>query len=145
MLPLPQIVFEGLYRRDGHLASVPAESRRHPLGRDEGDVINAAGSIFSSPTKISRHEALLRCPSPRRSAHQEQSGRPCQHLPDGRCRPGSEGKPEDPERCYNIERVLRRVLAGKGEVLLWGACMDARGLADAEMMAGARRTARPSE
>jgi len=32
------------------------------------------------------------------------------------------------------------MLGAKGHVLLCGACMDARGLADAEMMAGARRS-----
>jgi uncharacterized protein involved in oxidation of intracellular sulfur len=45
-----------------------------------------------------------------------------------------------PEGYYNIERMLKRVLAGKGQVLLCGTCMDARGLADAELMAGARRS-----
>jgi uncharacterized protein involved in oxidation of intracellular sulfur len=38
------------------------------------------------------------------------------------------------------ERMLKRVLVGKGQVLLCGTCMDARGLADGEMMAGARRS-----
>ncbi len=45
-----------------------------------------------------------------------------------------------PEGYYNIERMLRRVLAGKGQVLLCGTCMGARGLTDAEMMPGARRS-----
>ena len=36
--------------------------------------------------------------------------------------------------------MLKRVLAGKGEVLLCGTCMDARGLADSDMMEGARRS-----
>jgi uncharacterized protein involved in oxidation of intracellular sulfur len=45
-----------------------------------------------------------------------------------------------PDGYYNIERMLKRVLAGKGEVLLCGTCMDARGLADSEIMAGARRS-----
>ncbi|MFZ5790621.1 MAG: DsrE/DsrF/TusD sulfur relay family protein [Pseudomonadota bacterium] len=45
-----------------------------------------------------------------------------------------------PEGYYNVERMLKRVLAGKGQVLLCGTCMDARGLADAELMAGARRS-----
>lgn len=71
----------------------------------------------------------------------------------------------NPEGHVSIFRTVAAVLAAKAnqrtpnaviisseccavfwpEVLLWGACMDARGLADAEMMAGARRTARPSE
>jgi uncharacterized protein involved in oxidation of intracellular sulfur len=45
-----------------------------------------------------------------------------------------------PEGYYSIERMLKRVLAGKGRVLLCGTCMDARGLGDAEMMEGARRS-----
>lgn len=45
-----------------------------------------------------------------------------------------------PDGYYNVERMLKRVLAGKGEVLLCGTCMDARGLDDAGVMAGARRS-----
>lgn len=45
-----------------------------------------------------------------------------------------------PDGYYSIERMLKRVLAGKGQVLLCGTCMEARGLTDAEMMAGARRS-----
>ena len=45
-----------------------------------------------------------------------------------------------PHGYYNIERMLKRVLTGKEQVLLCGTCMDARGLTDAEMMAGARRS-----
>ena len=33
-----------------------------------------------------------------------------------------------PEGFYNVERMLKRVLAAKGRVLLCGTCMDARGL-----------------
>ena len=36
--------------------------------------------------------------------------------------------------------MLKGVVAGKGQILLCGTCMDARGLTDAEMMAGARRS-----
>ena len=46
-----------------------------------------------------------------------------------------------PDGYYNVERMLKRVLAGKGRVLLCGTCMDARGLAEAELMEGARRSA----
>lgn len=46
-----------------------------------------------------------------------------------------------PDGYYNIERMLKRVIAGKGDVLLCGACMDARGLSELEMMQGARRSA----
>ena len=45
-----------------------------------------------------------------------------------------------PEGFYNIERMLKRVIAGKGHVLLCGTCMDARGLAEGDLMEGARRS-----
>ncbi len=45
-----------------------------------------------------------------------------------------------PDGYYNMERMLKRVVSGTGEVLLCGTCMDARGLSDAEMMEGARRS-----
>ncbi|MDX3966918.1 MAG: DsrE family protein [Bradyrhizobium sp.] len=41
-----------------------------------------------------------------------------------------------PDGYYNVERMLKRVLVGKGQVLLCGTCMDARGLADAEIWRG---------
>lgn len=41
---------------------------------------------------------------------------------------------------YNVERMLKGVLAGKGQILLCGTCMDARGLADAEVLSGVRRS-----
>jgi uncharacterized protein involved in oxidation of intracellular sulfur len=45
-----------------------------------------------------------------------------------------------PEGYYSVERMLKRVLAGKGQVLLCGTCMDARGIGEAEIMEGARRS-----
>lgn len=42
-----------------------------------------------------------------------------------------------PEGYYNVERMLKRVLAGQGKVLLCGTCMDARGMTDTEVLAGA--------
>ncbi len=45
-----------------------------------------------------------------------------------------------PEGYYNVERMLKRVLAGNGKVLLCGTCMEARGLDDAALIAGARRS-----
>ena len=45
-----------------------------------------------------------------------------------------------PDGYYNVERMLKGVLAGKGQVLLCGTCMDARGLADCEMVGGVRRS-----
>jgi uncharacterized protein involved in oxidation of intracellular sulfur len=45
-----------------------------------------------------------------------------------------------PEGYYNVERMLRRVVNGKGTVLLCGTCMDARGMSEAELIPGARRS-----
>jgi uncharacterized protein involved in oxidation of intracellular sulfur len=45
-----------------------------------------------------------------------------------------------PDGYYSVERMLKRVLAGGGRVLLCGTCMDARGLKDAEIVADARRS-----
>jgi uncharacterized protein involved in oxidation of intracellular sulfur len=45
-----------------------------------------------------------------------------------------------PDGYYNVERMLKRVLAGNGKVLLCGTCMDARGLDEGSLMAGARRS-----
>lgn len=45
-----------------------------------------------------------------------------------------------PEGFYNIERMLKRMRAANGRVLLCGTCMDARGLGDSELMEGARRS-----
>ena len=39
---------------------------------------------------------------------------------------------------YNMERMLKRVVAGKGQVLLCGTCMDARGMVEGDLMDGAR-------
>jgi uncharacterized protein involved in oxidation of intracellular sulfur len=45
-----------------------------------------------------------------------------------------------PDGYYNMERMLKRVVVGKGQVLLCGTCMDARGIGDGDIMAGARRS-----
>ena len=45
-----------------------------------------------------------------------------------------------PDGYYNVERMLKGVLAGKGQILLCGTCMDARGLAEAEILSGVRRS-----
>lgn len=44
-----------------------------------------------------------------------------------------------PDGYYNMERMLKRVLA-KGAVLLCGTCMDARGMTDSDVMDGASRS-----
>lgn len=44
-----------------------------------------------------------------------------------------------PEGYYSLERMLKRMVVGKGCVLLCGTCMDARGMTDADMIEGATR------
>ena len=44
------------------------------------------------------------------------------------------------EGFYNIQLMLGRVVRNKAEVGVCGTCMDARALADAELMNGARRS-----
>lgn len=45
-----------------------------------------------------------------------------------------------PEGFYNIERMLSRLIAAGGKVLMCGTCMDARGLEAAHLLAGAERS-----
>ncbi len=45
-----------------------------------------------------------------------------------------------PDGYYNMERMLKRVVVSKGSVLLCGTCMDARGMADDDVMDSARRS-----
>ena len=45
-----------------------------------------------------------------------------------------------PNGYYNVERMLKRVLAGKGRILLCGTCMDARGIGEDAVMDGASRS-----
>ncbi|MGF1616139.1 MAG: DsrE/DsrF/TusD sulfur relay family protein [Gammaproteobacteria bacterium] len=44
-----------------------------------------------------------------------------------------------PQGYYNLELMVKAITR-KGEVLLCGTCMDARGLSDEELVAGARRS-----
>ena len=44
-----------------------------------------------------------------------------------------------PDGYYNVERMLKP-LVRKGEVLLCGSCMDARGVRDEEILEGCRRS-----
>ena len=44
------------------------------------------------------------------------------------------------EGYYNIQIMLGRVVRNKAEVGVCGTCMDARAIADAELMDGARRS-----
>lgn len=45
-----------------------------------------------------------------------------------------------PDGYYNIERMMKRMVAGRGRVLLCGTCMDARGVAETDVLDGARRS-----
>ena len=53
---------------------------------------------------------------------------------------GARAGQKTPDGYYNVERMLKRVLAGNGKVLLCGTCMDARGLDEAAVMTGALRS-----
>ena len=44
-----------------------------------------------------------------------------------------------PQGYYNLELMVKSIIR-KGEVLLCGTCMDARGLIDEELVEGARRS-----
>jgi len=44
------------------------------------------------------------------------------------------------EGFYNIQIMLGRVVRNKAEVGVCGTCMDARGIADAELVEGSRRS-----
>ena len=44
-----------------------------------------------------------------------------------------------PEGYYSLERMLKRFAGGVHKVLLCGTCMDARGIAETELIEGAQR------
>ena len=46
---------------------------------------------------------------------------------------------QTPNGFYNLESMLKPILR-KGEVLLCGTCMDARGISDGELLEGAHRS-----
>jgi uncharacterized protein involved in oxidation of intracellular sulfur len=52
----------------------------------------------------------------------------------------SKGGQTTPQGYYNLERMVRSVVQRGGEVGVCGSCMDARGLREAELAAGARRS-----
>jgi len=45
-----------------------------------------------------------------------------------------------PDGHYNVERMLKRIAGGRGQVLLCGTCLDARAIGDLELMEGATRS-----
>lgn len=51
----------------------------------------------------------------------------------------AKGEQKVPDGFYSLELMLRSIIR-KGEVLLCGTCMDARGLSDEELTEGARRS-----
>ena len=53
---------------------------------------------------------------------------------------GARRDQKTPEGYYNIERMLRRLAASGGQVLLCGTCMDARGLDADGLIEGAVRS-----
>ena len=52
---------------------------------------------------------------------------------------GAKAGQKTPDGFYNIERMIKRA-ALNGKVLLCGTCMDARGIDEAEVVAGALRS-----
>jgi len=52
---------------------------------------------------------------------------------------GKKGQ-KTPDGYYNLERMLKRFATGAHRLLLCGTCMDARGLTEAELVDGARRS-----
>lgn len=52
---------------------------------------------------------------------------------------GKKGQ-KTPDGYYNLERMLKRFVAGAHKLLLCGTCMDARGLTGAELIDGASRS-----
>ncbi|ECF2517849.1 hypothetical protein E1920_17500 [Salmonella enterica subsp. enterica serovar Agona] len=47
---------------------------------------------------------------------------------------GAKSGQKTPDGYYNVERMLRRILNGQGQILLCGTCMDARGITEHEIM-----------
>jgi len=45
-----------------------------------------------------------------------------------------------PDGAYNIERMVKGVATGDGQVMVCGTCLDARGLSDEGLVKGARRS-----
>lgn len=53
---------------------------------------------------------------------------------------GAQTNQKTPDGYYNMERMLKGLVAGQGKVLLCGTCMDARGVSDAQTVDGAARS-----
>ena len=61
-------------------------------------------------------------------------------LSHGRCRCRGAQRPEDAGRILQHGAHAKRVISSKGQVLLCGTCMDARGMTDDDVTDGARRS-----
>lgn len=53
---------------------------------------------------------------------------------------GAKAGQQTPNGYYNVERMLKNVIRKGGRVLVCGTCMDARALADADLLEGATRS-----
>jgi uncharacterized protein involved in oxidation of intracellular sulfur len=53
---------------------------------------------------------------------------------------GAKSGQQTPNGYYNVERMLTNVMRKRGNVLVCGTCMDARGLTDDELVVGAARS-----
>ena len=47
---------------------------------------------------------------------------------------------QTPNGYYNLERMLKALIARGGKLLLCGTCMDARGIQEQELLEGSRRS-----
>jgi uncharacterized protein involved in oxidation of intracellular sulfur len=47
---------------------------------------------------------------------------------------------QTPNGYYNLERMLKALIARGGKLLLCGTCMDARGMQEQELLEGSRRS-----
>jgi len=47
---------------------------------------------------------------------------------------------QTPNGYYNLERMLKALIANGGKLLLCGSCMDARGIQEQELLEGSRRS-----
>lgn len=52
---------------------------------------------------------------------------------------GAKRGQKTPDGFYNVERMIKRVVA-KGQALLCGTCLDARGITEEELVDGSRRS-----
>ncbi len=53
---------------------------------------------------------------------------------------GAKAGQQTPNGYYNVERMLKNVIRKGGRVLVCGTCMDARALAEADLLEGATRS-----